>query len=54
MQKKKQRKSAFFRLNYSFTNETSIKRQIAGIRPLDDEELRAVAGGSESDVGNGH
>lgn len=48
-----QSKSIFFRINDIFANEPSIKKPASDMRPLNDEELRAVAGGPECEVGAG-
>lgn len=48
-----QSKSIFSRFSDIFTNEASIKKPASEMRTLNDEELRAVAGGPECEVGNG-
>lgn len=48
-----QSKSIFSRFNDIFTNEAPTKKPAAEMRPLNDEELRAVAGGPECEVGPG-
>lgn len=48
-----QSKSIFSRFDQVFTNKASVKKPAAEMRPLNDEELCAVAGGPELEVGNG-
>jgi hypothetical protein len=49
-----QSKSIFSRFNDISTNEASVKKPAAEMRPLSDEELRAVAGGPEVEVDDGN
>lgn len=48
-----QNKSIFSRFNDIFTNVVSIKKPVLEMRPLKEQELRAVAGGPECEVGGG-
>ncbi|CAN7413723.1 hypothetical protein LJR289_002550 [Pseudoduganella sp. LjRoot289] len=50
----KRNKSIFASFSGMFANESLAKKPIPAMRPLNEEELRAVAGGPECDVGNGN
>lgn len=46
-------KSIFASFSNMFANEASAKKPVPEMRPLNEEELRAVAGGPECEVGTG-
>lgn len=48
-----QKKSILSIFSNVFAHEASTKQPVAAMRPLSDEELRAVAGGPECEVGSG-
>ena len=49
-----QQESIFSGVRKLFSGEAPTQKSVAGMRPLTDDELRAVAGGPEVEVGNGH
>lgn len=49
----KQSKSIFASFNNIFANDASTKKPVSEMRPLNDVELRAVAGGPELEIGAG-
>jgi hypothetical protein len=48
-----QQKSVIFSLRKFFPHETPAQKPVAEMRALTDDELRAVAGGPECEVGGG-
>ena len=48
-----QQESIFSSIRKIFSGETPAQKPMTEIRPLTDDELRAVAGGPEFEVGNG-
>ena len=49
-----QHKSLFSAICNVITGVASVKKPVAEMRPLTDDELRAVAGGPEVEVDNGN
>ena len=48
-----QKESLFSSVRKIFAGETPAQKPVAEMRPLTEDELRAVAGGPEFEVGNG-